>query len=122
MTPYDLDQLFGEDVALTDTGDLSTVTGTALGEQRVYRRLMTNPGTYIWHPNYGAGLPRYVGTNLNILQLEGVIRAQIALESVVARQPVPVVDIVPILNGVVVTILWVDNNTGQQATLEFDLT
>ena len=118
----DFDNLWSTDVVLTANGDVNTVTSTALGEQRVLRRLMTNPGDYIWHPDYGAGLPRYVGTNLNLLEIEGVIREQLAKEKAVTQSPPPVVKLRPILNGLFVNILWIDADTSQQATLEFDVT
>ena len=55
----DFDQLWGDDLTLTATGQVALVDGTPKGEQRVLRRLLTNPGDYIWHPEYGAGLPRW---------------------------------------------------------------
>src|SRR5260370_37518584 len=43
------------------TGSLTPSSATVEGEQRVLRRLLTSPGSYIWHLEYGAGLPAYVG-------------------------------------------------------------
>ena len=42
-------------------GDLAPAAGTLRGQQRVLRRLLTNPGDYIWQPGYGAGLGQFVG-------------------------------------------------------------
>ena len=118
----DIDQLWSEDIAVNGGGTLAMVTGTLAGEQRVYRRMMTNAGDYKQHPGYGAGLPRYIGQNLNFDELEGLIRSQLRLERVVAPQPVPVVTFRQILNGVFVSIAWVDRDTGDNAGLEFNLT
>ena len=57
----DLAHEFGADLQAGPTGDLALADGAALGRQRVLRRLLTNPGDYIWHPTYGAGLARFVG-------------------------------------------------------------
>jgi hypothetical protein len=43
------------------TGSVTPSSATVEGEQRVLRRLLTNPGSYIWHLEYGAGLPQHVG-------------------------------------------------------------
>lgn len=118
----DFDQVWGSDISLTAAGRIALVDGTAKGEQRVLRRLLTNPGAYIWHPDYGAGLPRYVGQNLHFNELEAVIRQQLRLESVVARVPVPVIKLRRIVNGVFVAIMYVDAVTNTQANLSFDLT
>jgi hypothetical protein len=81
----DLDHDFGGDLALGPTGDLATVTGTVLGQQRVLRRLLTNAGDYIWHLAYGAGLPAVIGTPVDAVTIEGMVRGQIFLEAAVAR-------------------------------------
>ena len=44
----DLAHQFGADLVAGATGDLAVVDGPALGRQRVLRRLLTNPGDYIW--------------------------------------------------------------------------
>ncbi len=64
-----------------------------LGQQRVLRRLLTNPGDYIWQLDYGAGLARFIGQPANPLQIKAVIRSQIFKEAAVARQPEPVIDV-----------------------------
>lgn len=118
---YEISQLWGNDVDRTITGALALVTGTAQGEQRVLRRLLTNPGDYIWHPTYGAGLPRYIGRTYNFAELEGLIQSQLLLEPIVSQSPPPIVVISAILNGVFVNVAWVDAVTNQPATIGFDL-
>ena len=51
---------------------------------------MTNPGDYIWNPDYGAGLAQFVGRPVGMASVEAVIRTQMALEAAVAAIPEPV--------------------------------
>ena len=69
------------DLAVSPTGDLLTVTGDTHVQQRILRRLLTVPSSYIWQLDYGAGLEVYVGQTLNLSGIEGVIRAQLTLEA-----------------------------------------
>ena len=57
----DIQHTFGNDLTLSATGDIAIVDGTQRGQERVLRRLLTNPGDYIWLLNYGAILRRMVG-------------------------------------------------------------
>ena len=61
----DISHQFSADLSLSPTGDLATITAPQLTQQRVLRRLLTNPGDYIWHPSYGAGLAAFVGQPAN---------------------------------------------------------
>ncbi|MDR3473325.1 MAG: hypothetical protein P4M09_16825 [Devosia sp.] len=117
----DLFHWWGEDLDVGSTGDLATVEGTSRGQQRVLRRLLTNPGDYIWHPEYGAGLPGYIGKNLDMDALTAVIRSQILLESAVSKSPEPSIVVSPISDGVFVRVIYVDGDTGQQVNLSFDV-
>ncbi len=85
----DLNQWFGSDLTTSPQGDIATVTGTIRGQQRVLRRLMTNPGSYIWEPTYGAGLPQWVGRIIDVPKVQALCVAQMLLESVVAPSPPP---------------------------------
>jgi hypothetical protein len=129
----DLNHYFGSDLALSATGDLLKVDGTTQGQQRVLRRLLTNPalldangnvtvqGDYIFHPSYGAGLPRMVGDTVNIPKIMGVIRGQILLEAAVARNPEPIIKVTEIQGGVSVYIHYNDAQTGKPVALSFDV-
>ncbi|GGH14917.1 hypothetical protein GCM10007036_14550 [Alsobacter metallidurans] len=117
----DLYHFWGSDLVAGSTGDVRTVDGSTLGTQRVLRRLLTNPGDLIWHPEYGAGLPRLVGELLDLPALTALIRSQIFLEDAVAPTPEPTITVSPIANGVSVYILYADAQTGQQITLSFDV-
>lgn len=117
----DLAQWFGQDLETSASGDLLAIDGTILGQQRVLRRLLTNPGAYIWELTYGAGLASYVGQTLDLSGLQALILTQISLESAVAADPPPVVTVKTIPGGIYVQILYVDADTGKQVNLSFDV-
>jgi hypothetical protein len=89
----DLSLIWGADLAVSATGDIATVSGTISTQQRIIRRLLTNPGDYIWQLGYGAGLARFVGQPANELYIRAIIRSQIFKETLVARSPEPVIDV-----------------------------
>lgn len=89
----DLNTTFGGDLTMAPHGDLAISTGSALGQQRVLRRLLTNAGDYIWQLTYGAGLPAMIGTPVQASGIAGLVKSQIFLESTVARSPAPSVSI-----------------------------
>jgi phage baseplate assembly protein W len=116
----DLAHVFGFDLQIGPTGDLAVVSGPVLGQQRVLRRLLTNPGDYIWQLDYGAGLGQFVGQPAQALQIRAVIRSQIFKEVVVARTPEPVIGVqVNDDSEVFVQIRYEDANTGQTQVLSF---
>ncbi|AYM76893.1 phage tail protein [Janthinobacterium agaricidamnosum] len=130
----DLNHYFGGDLSQSSTGDLLKIDGTGEGVQRVLRRLLTNPalidadgttlipGDYIFHPDYGAGLPRMIGDAVDIPKIKGLIQGQMFLEACVARSPAPVITVTEILGGVSVDIRYNDAQTGTPAALAFDVT
>jgi phage baseplate assembly protein W len=113
------------DLAIGPTGDIETVSGSLLGQQRLLRRLLTNPGDYIWQLDYGAGLARFIGQPANPLQIRAVIRSQIFKETAVARQPEPVIDVQIAPGGAAGTlyvyIRYVDAESGQTKALSFSV-
>lgn len=121
----DVAHVWGSDLTIGSTGDLATASGSTLGQQRVLRRLLTNPGDYIWDLVYGAGLSQFVGRPANALQIEAVIRSQIFRESTVARIPEPVIDVQVAPSGaagiVYVHIRYVDATSGQTQILSFSM-
>jgi hypothetical protein len=46
----------------------------------VLRRLLTNPGSYIWHLEYRAGLPQYLGQPAVLSAINSLIISQMFLE------------------------------------------
>lgn len=116
----DLSHLYGNDLVVAAGGDLATVDKTILGQQRVLRRLLTNPGDYLWNPGYGAGLAQFVGQPASAARIRSVIRSQIFQESVVARTPEPVIDVQASPNGTVTALVsYADSTTGETQVLSF---
>jgi len=119
---YDLYHFVGGDLSTSPTGDLRPVSDTDRGTQRVLRRLMTNPGEYMFHPEYGAGLGQKVGQTVNLNEWKSLILGQMLLEDAVAVTPVPAVTLTIIPEGVSAYITYTDATTGTPATLSFDVT
>lgn len=133
-TLNDLDHFWSGDVAVSPTGDLGPASDSTRTKQRILRRLLTNPaqkdsagnvivpGDYIWHPDYGAGLPRYVGEIIDFKKITSLVRGQVLLEAAVARNPEPVIELQEITNGISCTIRYNDAVTGKPETLSFNVT
>ncbi len=118
----DLFHQYGGDLLIGPGGDLASVDATVLGQQRVLRRLLTNPGDYLWNPGYGAGLGQFVGQPASAARIRSVIRSQIFQESAVARQPEPVIDVQSDGGGTVtVLVSYADSNTGATQVLSFSV-
>lgn len=123
----DISQWFGNDITFSSSGDLQQVDGLDRGRQRILRRLLTNsnddglPADYIWHPEYGCGCPRRIGETRDVNAIATAIRAQIMSEASVAQNPLPTIIANPIENGVYVSVVYIDLETGQQATLSFNI-
>lgn len=121
----DIYNYFGGDLGITSSGDLKTVDTVIRGQQRILRRLLTPPGSYIWHVNYGAGLPQYVGVALShniYLKIQGVVLTQMQLEASVAKTPAPTVSLQQIPNGLFCNITYIDDSTNTQQILNFTVT
>lgn len=130
----DLTHYIGGDLTVSATGDLQLIDGAVKTQQRILRRLLTNPARfddsgnpisqadYLWHPNYGAGLAAYIGQNLKIAEIRSVIRGQILLESSVAKIPEPVITLKEISGGLSCRIQYNDALTNAIQTLSFDVT
>lgn len=117
----DLHHYFGSDLAASITGDLQKVDGTVKGQQRVLRRLLTNPGEYLFHPEYGGGLGAMVGAIPDVAKITATIRGQILLEDTVAKVPPPEISVAAIPNGIAVNIKYTDSLTKSAQVLSFDV-
>ncbi len=118
----DLNLTFGGDLAVGPTGDLALVDGVALAEQRVLRRLLTNPGDYIWQISYGAGLGQFVGQPGAPAAINGVTRAQVLLEAMVANNPAPAIDTALAADGTVtLSLRYTDAASGQTNLLSISV-
>lgn len=118
----DLDMTWSGDLATTTTGDLAIVDGSALGTERVLRRLLTNPGDYIWNPDYGAGLAQFIGRPIDPAAIQALILSQMQLETAVAAVPEPVVAVQSDPSGQLFTqIRYADATTAQSTALAINL-
>ena len=121
----DIFHVWETDLTTSATGDLALVSGSTLGQQRVMRRLLTNPGDYIWHTDYGAGLASFVGTPANETQITATIRSQIFQEAAVAQTPEPVIDVqvspAGALSTVYVNIRYTDSLSDETQVLTFSV-
>ncbi|CAB3784283.1 phage tail protein [Pararobbsia alpina] len=128
----DLNHYWGGDLSVSASGDLLLADQPTTGVQRVYRRLLTNPQLlntaggvvaspdYTWHPTYGAGVPRKVGSPGNVPATTALIRGQMLLEQAVARQPAPQIGLTQTNNAVSATIQYTDANTATPQFVQFD--
>lgn len=98
---------WGGDLQLTPSGDLARANREDRSRQHVLRRLLTNPGDYIFHPGYGAGVPRRIGTNVNVPEIQGLVRGQMLREESVSKAPAPKVAVREITGGVQTNIAYV---------------
>ncbi len=80
---------WGDDLAVGNSGDLALSSGSDTTNQRILRRLLTNPGDYIWNLDYGGGLGQFVGRPVSSKEIEGVIRTQLLEEAVIPVSPAP---------------------------------
>src|ERR1700753_4325599 len=101
---YDIYHEWGSDLVVGSSGDLALSSGPAVVNQRVCRRLLTNPGDYIWNLDYGGGLSQFVGLPAKSADIEAVITNQLLLESAIPTTPSPQVttSVVDPTNGSVV--------------------
>lgn len=127
-TLNDLFHYWGTDLSVSASGDVLTVGGTQRGQQRVLRRLLTNPANedgpadYIFQPEYGAGLPRFVGKPIDTQKITAAILAQMVLEDAVAQTPAPVVIVAQVGSdntAFSVNIAYNDAATNKPVTLSF---
>lgn len=110
----DLDHEFGGDLSVSQSGDLAVVGDLTRSQQRVLRRLMTNPGDYLWQPDYGGGLGKIVGTTKSPAEIVAIIRAQLRLEASVLQSPAPMVSVQILINGLAVTINYTEQDGSSQ--------
>ncbi len=111
---------FGGDLSIGPTGDIGCALGATMVQQRLLRRLLTNPGDYVWNPDYGAGLGRFVGDPVDLARIQAVVRGQVLREAAVARRPEPEIDVAADRVGTVsVQIRYAEADTGVTRSLAF---
>jgi hypothetical protein len=124
LTPmYDIYLEWGTDLSVGSSGDLALVNESTQTNQRVVRRLLTNPGDYIWNLDYGGGLGTFVGSTANLPDIEAVIRNQMSLEVAVPSTPAPNVTVETLAVGgyVVADITYSDPSLNSSVNLNFVL-
>jgi phage baseplate assembly protein W len=117
----DISHTIFQDLSASSTGDLLACSGVEQGKQRVLRRLLTNPGDYIWHPDYGAGLARQVGELADIKRVRALIRGQMLQEAAVAQSPEPEITVIQIQGGLQCAIRYTDAGTQAPVSLNFNV-
>lgn len=113
--------VWGNDLVLDAAGGLLMTDGTDFGVQRVLRRLLTNTTDYLWHLDYGAGLPARIGEPTVAGEIMAICRSQMLLESAVAATPEPVVEVSEITDGFYVAIRYTDADTGRPVSTGFSV-
>lgn len=83
----DLSLEWNDDFEVDASGDLLVVDGDVEVRQRLERRLFTAVQGYVWHPEYGAGLPQKIGSVLSVSEIKSIVTSQLALEASVAPSP-----------------------------------
>jgi len=101
------------------TGDLLVVDGDDEVRQRLERRLFTATQGYIFHAEYGAGLPQKVGSVLSVSAIQAVCSAQLALEASVAPSPPAQLSVSELDGGIcVISIQYFDAKTGTSVSFQ----
>jgi hypothetical protein len=113
---------FSGDLQFGSNGDLQTVASVEESQQRILRRLLTNPADYIWNPTYGAGLPATIGKVTDQVAIESLIRTQMYLEASVVQNPQPQVDFNSFFGGIAASIRYIESDSNQPTTLSFSAT
>lgn len=103
-----------EDFQINARGDLLLATGDEETRQRLERRLFTAVNDYIWHPEYGAGLPQKIGDPWTVPEIKAIVTSQINMEATVAPSPPVQISVGEILIGeIVIGIFYHDAVTGE---------
>lgn len=121
----DINQLFGNDITLDATGNLFVAQGIDQTQQALIRRLLTNPGAYIWHPEYGAGVGRFVGENLsaqNFDAIKSTMVSQILEEETIAKVPIPQISFTPLPGNILqCDVLYYNAQTNIAQSISFQV-
>ena len=120
----DLSLEWGDDLQLTPGGDLLLADGDVMVRQHIDRRLFTAVRAYVWHQDYGAGLPQRIGRVARARDIRSLVVAQIGMEATVAKTPVPTVTVAEdetVFGLFNIGIDYTDAATGQSVSLSFQV-
>ncbi len=119
----DLSHYWGSDLTLAANGDLLVATDTTEVNQRILRALMTSPGDYLFHMQYGVGVGQYVGkalTATDYAKIRAAVRSVVVRDPEVAQTPTPQINFRVNAQGyVLVSISYTYKPSGQLQTLTF---
>jgi hypothetical protein len=105
----DIQHLYGEDLTLSITGDIALSSNTALGQEKVLRDLLTNPGDDINHLDRGAGVRQNIFMPVDLQRIQAVIMGQMLKESYVDQSsPITVTPALLADTTVIVQIIYTD--------------
>jgi hypothetical protein len=119
----DISLEWNDDFQVDASGDLLVIDGDNEVRQRLERRLFTAVKGYVWHPEYGAGLPQKIGSVLSVEEIRSVVSSQLALEDSVAPSPPAILDVFASPNQrdlITISITYWDNKTG--VSVSFSIT
>jgi hypothetical protein len=109
----DITHYFGGDLSWGPTGDLAISSTPDVTTQRVLRRLLTPPLSYLWNLSYGAGLPAMVGQTASASAIRGTTLDQMLEEDGVMQDPPPTVRVMVTDTGYVFAdVAYGDAETG----------
>jgi len=129
----DIFHYWGNDLTVSATGDILIADDSDSTTQQILRALMTNPAwndsagnpiasaDYSDHPNFGAGLPRKIGSTLSAPYIRALVRSVVLSFPSVSRSPSPTIDVASFNDGATITIAYVNLVTGETDTLSFDI-
>ena len=118
----DINHFWSGDLSVSSTGDLLLVNGLPRSQQRILRRLNTNPTSYISHPKYGAGLPEFIGETVDASEIGAVIKGQMLLEDSVAQSPAPAAKVTqPGQDAIAVAVQYTDQPSNAPTVLAYTL-
>lgn len=118
----DLSLEWNSDFVKSSTGDLELADGDTLSRQRITRRLFQATKAYIFHLEFGAGLPQRVGDPISLSLLRALVVSQLGMETSVSKATPPKVTVTYDGNNpglYIVQIDYVSQATGN--TVSFNL-
>lgn len=119
MADYWLD--WHSDFLVSSKGGLVIATGDDYARQRLQRRILTAVHGYVWHREYGAGIPQKVGDPWSPTEIEAICQSQVNLEAAVAPNPPTIVVVREIIPGMVsIDVQYTSAHTG--LTVQFNIT
>ncbi len=101
------------DFIASSSGGLVLAQGDDYARQRLQRRLNTAVFGYVWHKEYGAGLPQKIGDPHSPSEIQAIVASQVGLEAAVAPSPPPITRVTEVIPGMVsIDISYTEAQTG----------